>query len=164
MGKEDREGKRLPVSFITGTIALVFLIVGYQVALFLNRAAISKILSEEVTTDTVYIVDRALAESVLSEAPRTVSPDAYQTGDNNRRHSSDNVREDGRHADHIIIRKDSQNDRNGIRIESDARGYRIDRKTGERYSRLLSSSSVTRRRERSASTVLLISVPRESAR
>ena len=67
MGKEDREGKRLPVSFITGTIALVFLIVGYQVALFLNRAAISKILSEEVTTDTVYIVDRALAESVLSE-------------------------------------------------------------------------------------------------
>lgn len=135
MGKEDREGKRLPVSFITGTIALVFLIVGYQVALFLNRAAISKILSEEVTTDTVYIVDRALAESVLSEAPRTVSPDAYQTGDNNGRHSSDNVREDGRHADHIIIRKDSQNDRNGIRIESDARGYRIDRKTGERYSR-----------------------------
>ena len=144
MGKEDKKGKKLPVSFVTGAIALVFLIVGYQVALFLNRAAISKILAEEAVADTVYVVDRALAESVLSGKSRTLSPDASQTGNINGGHDSDGSgtgekhaydNKDSRQEDHIVIRKDSRTGRSGIRIESEARGYRIDQRTGERYSR-----------------------------
>ena len=123
---------------------MVFLIVGYQVALFLNRAAISKILAEEAVADTVYVVDRALAESVLSGKSRTLSPDASQTGNINGGHDSDGSgtgekhaydNKDSRQEDHIVIRKDSRTGRSGIRIESEARGYRIDQRTGERYSR-----------------------------
>lgn len=118
MGKEDKKGRRLPVSFVTGAIALVFLIVGYQVALFLNRAAISRILSEEVSSDTVYVVNRELAESVLSRTTGHVTPDTdsgiAETGD-------------------VIVRSDSRDKMSGVKIESSARGYRIDQETGERY-------------------------------
>ena len=37
MDREDKKRKGLSASFVTGAVALVFLIVGYQVALFLNR-------------------------------------------------------------------------------------------------------------------------------
>ena len=130
MGKEDKKGKKLPVSFVTGAIALVFLIVGYQVALFLNRAAISKILAEEAVADTVYVVDRALAESVLSGKSRPLSPDdASQTGNINGGHDSAGSDTGGKHAydnkdsqdDHIVIRKADRQKRNTDRV----RGKRI---------------------------------------
>ena len=40
MGK-DKNGKGLSESFIAGVIAIVFLIVGFQAALFIHRAAVS---------------------------------------------------------------------------------------------------------------------------
>ena len=55
MDREDKKRKGLSASFVTGAVALVFLIVGYQVALFLNRTAISKILADRSSPDTVYI-------------------------------------------------------------------------------------------------------------
>ena len=45
-GGKGKSGIRLSASFMTGTIALVFLVIGYQVALFLNRAAVSKVLAD----------------------------------------------------------------------------------------------------------------------
>ncbi|MBQ3710901.1 MAG: helix-hairpin-helix domain-containing protein [Bacteroidales bacterium] len=51
--------------FKTGAIALAFLIVGYQVALFVQRAAQNRIVSNRDRPDTVYVVERALAEKVL---------------------------------------------------------------------------------------------------
>lgn len=51
--------------FKTGAIALAFLIVGYQVALFVQRAAQNRIVANRDRPDTVYVVDRALAEKVL---------------------------------------------------------------------------------------------------
>lgn len=51
--------------FKTGAIALAFLIVGYQVALFVQRAAQKRIVANRDRPDTVYVVDRALAEKVL---------------------------------------------------------------------------------------------------
>ena len=54
-GGKGKSGIRLSASFMTGTIALVFLVVGYQVALFLNRAAVSKVLADRSSPDTVYI-------------------------------------------------------------------------------------------------------------
>lgn len=51
--------------FKTGAIALAFLIVGYQVALFVQRAAQRRIVANRDRPDTVYVVDRALAEEVL---------------------------------------------------------------------------------------------------
>ena len=74
MDREDKKRKGLSASFVTGAVALVFLIVGYQVALFLNRTAISKILADRSSPDTVYIAynpegnGQAVKEQ---EAPRT---------------------------------------------------------------------------------------------
>lgn len=45
----------LSESFITGVIALVFLIVGYQTALFIHNAAVVRIAADRDNPDTVYI-------------------------------------------------------------------------------------------------------------
>jgi DNA uptake protein ComE-like DNA-binding protein len=63
------EGKKTSTprnSFTVGAIALVFLIIGYQVALFVHKAAVTRIVADRDHPDTVYVVDRALAEEVLS--------------------------------------------------------------------------------------------------
>ena len=80
--------------FKTGAIALAFLIVGYQVALFVQRAAQRRIVANRDRPDTVYVVDRALAEEVLG---RRAASDSSGTGSaggaSEERHPSRN--EDG---------------------------------------------------------------------
>lgn len=70
---DDKKGRKLSPSFVTGAIALAFLAVGYQTALFVHRAAALKILSDETVPDTVYVaVDEAFAASgqaVVSDVP-----------------------------------------------------------------------------------------------
>ena len=64
--RESADGKRsLKSSFAAGVAALVFLIIGYQTALFVHRAAVLGILERRDAPDTVYVIDRALAESIL---------------------------------------------------------------------------------------------------
>ena len=60
--------------FKVGAISLAFLILGYQVALFVHRAAVSRMQAHRDRPDTVYVVDRELAREVLgagAEVPRT---------------------------------------------------------------------------------------------
>ncbi len=70
---DNKKGRKLSPSFVTGAIALAFLAVGYQTALFVHRAAALKILSDETVPDTVYVAaDEAFAASgqaVVSGAP-----------------------------------------------------------------------------------------------
>ncbi len=70
--KHGNDGRRkaLSASFITGAIALVFLIVGYQAALFMNRAAQKK-LGARHSVDTLYIMaspETSEAESAAGNA------------------------------------------------------------------------------------------------
>lgn len=51
--KENKSG--LSESFIAGVIAIVFLIVGYQTALFVHRAAVMKVVADRDEPDTVYV-------------------------------------------------------------------------------------------------------------
>lgn len=51
--KEKKSG--LSESFITGVIALVFLVVGYQTALLIHNAAVVKIAADRDDPDTVYV-------------------------------------------------------------------------------------------------------------
>ena len=51
--------------FKVGAIALAFLIVGYQAALFVNRAAESRIVANRDVPDTVFVVDEPLAAKLL---------------------------------------------------------------------------------------------------
>ena len=70
---DNKKGRKLSPSFVTGAIALAFLAVGYQTSLFVHRAAALKILSDETVPDTVYVsVDEAFASSgqaVVSDVP-----------------------------------------------------------------------------------------------
>ena len=52
--KRDNE-KRPSESFIMGVVALVFMVIGYQAALFLHRAAVLKIEANKDRPDTVFI-------------------------------------------------------------------------------------------------------------
>ena len=65
--KQKKPSNVLTSSFVTGAIALVFLVLGYQVALFVNKAAVTRIAANRDHPDTVYVLDRALAEKILSE-------------------------------------------------------------------------------------------------
>ena len=52
---EEKRKSGLSESFIVGVIAIVFLIVGYQTALFIHQAAAMKIAANRDRPDTVYI-------------------------------------------------------------------------------------------------------------
>lgn len=77
---DNKKGRKLSPSFVTGAIALAFLAVGYQTALFVHRAAALKILSDETVPDTVYVaVDEDVAASgqaVVSEIQVSGKSDA----------------------------------------------------------------------------------------
>lgn len=53
MGSKGKAG--LSESFIIGVVALVFLIVGYQTAMFIHSAAVTKIAANRDEPDTVYV-------------------------------------------------------------------------------------------------------------
>ncbi len=59
---------RLSESFIIGVIAIVFLIIGYQTALFIHNAAVTKIAANRDEPDTVYVYDKAAAPSHAAPA------------------------------------------------------------------------------------------------
>lgn len=56
---------KLSESFIVGVIALVFLIVGYQTAMFVYRASVMKIVSNRDHPDTVYVCHNDKTEDNL---------------------------------------------------------------------------------------------------
>jgi len=65
--KTSKEGP-LTASFITGAIALVFLIIGYQAALFVHKAAVTRLVANRDRPDTVYVyVTDSLPSFVPSE-------------------------------------------------------------------------------------------------
>lgn len=59
MEKSGRSGKsgerKVPASFLTGAVALVFLVTGYQTAMFVHKAATAAILAGRDSPDTVYV-------------------------------------------------------------------------------------------------------------
>ena len=67
-GKDRKKGSSLPGSFTVGAIALIFLIIGYQAAVFIHHAATVKLAANRDRPDTVYVVDSALAKSLVEQA------------------------------------------------------------------------------------------------
>ena len=56
--EEGKRQKTLKSSFTTGAIALVFLIIGFETALFIHKAAVTRLVADRDHPDTVYIVER----------------------------------------------------------------------------------------------------------
>ncbi len=74
-------------SFIIGVIALVFLIIGYQTALFIHNAAVTKIAANRDSPDTVYIHDAPL-HALSGTAVPSQEPSASARPSAVRRHNS----------------------------------------------------------------------------
>ena len=64
---EEKKKSGLSESFIAGTIAIVFLIVGYQTSLFIHQAAVMKITANRDEPDTVYIHVPIAVDSVMTD-------------------------------------------------------------------------------------------------
>lgn len=60
--------KALNPSLKAGAIALVFLLLGYQVALFVHKAAAARVASNRDAPDTVFVVDSSLAKEILESS------------------------------------------------------------------------------------------------
>ena len=63
----ENKKNKLSESFVVGVIALVFMIVGYQTALFVYRASVMKIVSNRDEPDTVYIYQTISRENALDD-------------------------------------------------------------------------------------------------
>ena len=57
--EEGKRQKTLKSSFTTGAIALVFLIIGFEIALFVHKAAVTRLVADRDRPDTVYVVERS---------------------------------------------------------------------------------------------------------
>lgn len=69
----ENKKNKLSESFVVGVIALVFMIVGYQTALFVYRASVMKIVSNRDEPDTVYIYQTFPEEGTSSEEDARVA-------------------------------------------------------------------------------------------
>ena len=67
------ESKRPSESFILGVVALVFLIIGYQTAMFVYKAAVMKIVANRDMPDTVFVYQQpeSATESTVDRASLT---------------------------------------------------------------------------------------------
>ena len=71
MAEGKRKGSRpeLPGSFTVGAIALAFLIIGYEVAVFVHKAAVTRIEANRDRPDTVYVyVEKSAGRDTLPSA------------------------------------------------------------------------------------------------
>jgi DNA uptake protein ComE-like DNA-binding protein len=84
--KEEREG--ISQSFVMGVIALVFLIIGYQTALFIHHASVMKITANRDAPDTVYVYPAA-DDSGLQDISHSDRADAGHSSSSStsRRHA-----------------------------------------------------------------------------
>ena len=56
---------RVSATFKVGAIALAFLVIGYQAALFIRSASVTRLVSHRDAPDTVFVMDEGLARRVL---------------------------------------------------------------------------------------------------
>ena len=70
--EEGKRQKTLKSSFTTGAIALVFLIIGFETALFIHKAAVTRLVADRDHPDTVYIVERIRPKAEPKAEPEPV--------------------------------------------------------------------------------------------
>lgn len=80
MGHSEEKNRGLSESFIIGVIAIVFLVVGYQTALFVHQAAVMKVVANRDEPDTVYVYverpDSGMQVKKIERRAATHSPQA----------------------------------------------------------------------------------------
>ena len=72
---KDTKRGRPSASFVVGSVALIFLIIGYQAALFITKASVARIVANHDHPDTIYV----LVDSTLAGWPPAASLDGETT-------------------------------------------------------------------------------------
>lgn len=89
------ESKRPSESFILGAVALVFLMIGYQVAMFVYRSAVTKIAANRDKPDTVYVYEQTeAAEGPVSQ----IQEDGKENPKSGKYAGSKTVRKNAAHS------------------------------------------------------------------
>ncbi len=88
---EKKREAKISATFKIGAVSLVFLIIGYQTAVFVHRSAILRIEADRDRPDTVYIVERA-------PVPADGSGDTGGAGSTGRSGKTDTVRRNAAHS------------------------------------------------------------------
>lgn len=79
MGHSEEKNKGLSESFMIGVIAIVFLVVGYQTALFVHQAAVMRVVANRDEPDTVYVyVERPDSGMLVQKIERRISAHSPQ--------------------------------------------------------------------------------------
>lgn len=65
----NKDGKRPSASFVVGAVALLFLIVGYQAALFIHKASVARIIANYDEPDTVFVYASGSTREAVNEMP-----------------------------------------------------------------------------------------------
>lgn len=92
-GMKEKSKSRLSESFVVGVIALVFLVVGYQTALFVYRASVMRIVGNRDEPDTVFVVSGEGLEDISLAAAKSDTK-----GSRNARNDSRVVRKEAGHS------------------------------------------------------------------
>lgn len=73
--RKERDKGRLSESFVVGAVALAFLVIGYQTAVFVHQAAVTKIAADRDCPDTVFVYGTAaeIPAGEVSGLPGTVA-------------------------------------------------------------------------------------------
>lgn len=90
----EKENSRSSSVFKAGSVCLVFLVIGYQTALFVNRAAILGIEAARDSPDTVYVVRNVRAD-YAADGTASRGPDG-------RHESFDTIRRDAVHSERVL--------------------------------------------------------------
>ena len=116
MGSSDSKEKKsgLSESFIIGVIAIVFLVVGYQTALFIHQASVMKIAANRDKPDTVYVYLPPDADDGISVAG---SPTVSKT-DGRARDGGESVAVERRNASHAPRAEAVRANVPGMKVES----------------------------------------------
>ena len=91
-----KKNKKPSPSFVTGVIAFVFLIIGYQAALFITRAGELRLVSNRDAPDTVYLVEREQVDAFLASMSPKEAESALEAVPKGARHVG--IRRDAPHS------------------------------------------------------------------
>ena len=118
----QKKNDGLSASFVTGALALVFLILGYQVALFVHKAALTRLVANRDQPDTVYVYVEAAQDSLPGDIRPGEAPAL-------RRLNKRPMPPEGREASPVrktIVRKNAPHSPSAVRIREKAAPRKVE--------------------------------------
>lgn len=115
------ERKSTGASLKIGAVALTFLVIGYQAALFVNSSAVAQLIANRDAPDTVYVTDEALARRILA-----AESSGLAAVRRNAQHDGDAGRSAAESSGRVTVRRDAQHSGDAQRIYLKQRGKKVE--------------------------------------